>query len=66
MSPEVSERFPSCFRDVCDVTVSLSLQTPLHVASEKAHNDVIEVLVKHEVKVSERQLKCVVNPKHVH
>ncbi|XP_060624723.2 poly [ADP-ribose] polymerase tankyrase-2 isoform X2 [Anolis sagrei] len=26
--------------------------TPLHVASEKAHNDVIEVLVKHEAKVN--------------
>lgn len=30
----------------------LSLLTPLHVASEKAHNDVLEVLVKHEAKVS--------------
>nr|XP_020658845.1 tankyrase-2 [Pogona vitticeps] len=26
--------------------------TPLHVASEKAHNDVIEIVVKHEAKVS--------------
>ncbi|XP_038620066.1 LOW QUALITY PROTEIN: poly [ADP-ribose] polymerase tankyrase-2 [Tachyglossus aculeatus] len=26
--------------------------TPLHVASEKAHNDVIEVVVKHEAKVN--------------
>ncbi|XP_028286164.1 poly [ADP-ribose] polymerase tankyrase-2-like [Parambassis ranga] len=28
------------------------LLTPLHLASEKAHNDVIEVLVKHEAKVN--------------
>ncbi|XP_076615494.1 poly [ADP-ribose] polymerase tankyrase-2-like isoform X1 [Chaetodon auriga] len=28
------------------------LMTPLHLASEKAHNDVIEVLVKHEAKVN--------------
>uniref|UniRef100_A0A2K6JPB7 Poly [ADP-ribose] polymerase n=1 Tax=Rhinopithecus bieti TaxID=61621 RepID=A0A2K6JPB7_RHIBE len=26
--------------------------TPLHVASEKAHNDVVEVVVKHEAKVN--------------
>nr|XP_006117516.1 tankyrase-2 isoform X4 [Pelodiscus sinensis] len=26
--------------------------TPLHVASEKAHNDVVEVIVKHEAKVN--------------
>ncbi|XP_060097296.1 poly [ADP-ribose] polymerase tankyrase-2 isoform X2 [Heteronotia binoei] len=26
--------------------------TPLHVASEKAHNDVVEILVKHEAKVN--------------
>uniref|UniRef100_A0ABM5G180 Poly [ADP-ribose] polymerase n=1 Tax=Pogona vitticeps TaxID=103695 RepID=A0ABM5G180_9SAUR len=26
--------------------------TPLHVASEKAHNDVIEIVVKHEAKVN--------------
>uniref|UniRef100_A0A8D2IPD0 Poly [ADP-ribose] polymerase n=1 Tax=Varanus komodoensis TaxID=61221 RepID=A0A8D2IPD0_VARKO len=26
--------------------------TPLHVASEKAHNDVVEVLMKHEAKVN--------------
>ncbi|MEE6485606.1 hypothetical protein FKM82_014347 [Ascaphus truei] len=26
--------------------------TPLHIASEKAHNDVVEVLVKHEAKVN--------------
>ncbi|KAG7254039.1 hypothetical protein CRUP_035511 [Coryphaenoides rupestris] len=26
--------------------------TPLHLASEKSHNDVIEVLVKHEAKVN--------------
>lgn len=29
----------------------LSFLTPLHVASEKAHNDVVEVVVKHEAKV---------------
>uniref|UniRef100_A0A4W6EL29 Poly [ADP-ribose] polymerase n=1 Tax=Lates calcarifer TaxID=8187 RepID=A0A4W6EL29_LATCA len=28
------------------------LLTPLHLASEKAHNDIIEVLVKHEAKVN--------------
>ncbi|KAM9336972.1 poly [ADP-ribose] polymerase tankyrase-2 [Symphorus nematophorus] len=28
------------------------LLTPLHLAAEKAHNDVIEVLVKHEAKVN--------------
>ncbi|KAM4624549.1 poly [ADP-ribose] polymerase tankyrase-2 [Polymixia lowei] len=28
------------------------LLTPLHLASEKSHNDVIEVLVKHEAKVN--------------
>lgn len=28
-----------------------SFLTPLHVASEKAHNDVVEVVVKHEAKV---------------
>ncbi|KAM9426617.1 poly [ADP-ribose] polymerase tankyrase-2-like [Pholidichthys leucotaenia] len=31
---------------------SKDLLTPLHVAAEKAHNDVIEVLVKHEAKVN--------------
>lgn len=30
---------------------SLRFLTPLHVASEKAHNDVVEVVVKHEAKV---------------
>ncbi|XP_063290647.1 poly [ADP-ribose] polymerase tankyrase-2 isoform X2 [Pelobates fuscus] len=29
-----------------------SFLTPLHVASDKAHNDVVEVLVKHEAKVN--------------
>lgn len=29
----------------------LRFLTPLHVASEKAHNDVVEVVVKHEAKV---------------
>ena len=29
-----------------------SMLTPLHLASEKSHNDVIELLVKHEAKVS--------------
>lgn len=28
-----------------------SFLTPLHVAAEKAHNDVIEIVVKHEAKV---------------
>uniref|UniRef100_A0A3B4ZYY5 Poly [ADP-ribose] polymerase n=1 Tax=Stegastes partitus TaxID=144197 RepID=A0A3B4ZYY5_9TELE len=31
---------------------SKDLLTPLHLASERAHNDVIEVLVKHEAKVN--------------
>lgn len=30
---------------------SLRFLTPLHVASEKAHNDVVEIVVKHEAKV---------------
>lgn len=37
----------------------LSLLTPLHVASEKAHNDVLEVLLKHEAKVSFSKPKTV-------
>jgi hypothetical protein len=31
--------------------LSLRFLTPLHVASENAHNDVVEVVVKHEAKV---------------
>lgn len=33
-----------------------SFMTPLHVAAEKAHNDVMEVLHKHGAKVN--MLKC--------
>uniref|UniRef100_A0A671RHL9 Tankyrase-2 n=1 Tax=Sinocyclocheilus anshuiensis TaxID=1608454 RepID=A0A671RHL9_9TELE len=32
--------------------------TPLHLAAEKSHNDIIEVLVKHEAKVSEIFHSC--------
>lgn len=32
--------------------LSLRFLTPLHVASENAHNDVVEVVVKHEAKVN--------------
>lgn len=32
--------------------VSLSFMTPLHVAAERAHNDILEVLQKHGAKVS--------------
>lgn len=31
--------------------VSLSFMTPLHVAAERAHNDILEVLQKHGAKV---------------
>lgn len=42
-----------CMENILIVTGFLSLRflTPLHVASEKAHNDVVEVVVKHEAKV---------------
>lgn len=32
--------------------ISLSFMTPLHVAAERAHNDILEVLQKHGAKVS--------------
>ncbi|XP_077206427.1 poly [ADP-ribose] polymerase tankyrase-2 isoform X2 [Paroedura picta] len=36
--------------NICEKTKDFL--TPLHVASEKAHNDVVEILVKHEAKVN--------------
>lgn len=41
---------------------ALSFMTPLHVAAERAHNDVLEVLQKHGAKVCCRSSSRLLQP----